>query len=78
MYLWAQAQNMPLSPGILWKKTNRNFVKKVMASQRSFGQIQWLNFIQETQCYDRDGNKIQLHHGYHQGEYEFEGELFIT
>ena len=73
MYLYAQAQDMPLSPGILWTKNGRKFNKKVMASQMSFGQIQWLNFIQETDCYDSNGNKIQLEHGYHQGEIEIEG-----
>lgn len=69
---------MPLTPGILWEKTKNGFVKKVMASQMSFGQIQWLNFIQETDCFDQAGNRIQLQHGYHQGEIEFEGRPYQT
>lgn len=75
MYLWSKTQNMPLGPGILWEKSGNRFTKKVMASQMSFGQIQWLNFIQETDCIDNQGQKIQLQYGYHHGEIEFEGRL---
>lgn len=77
MYLYAQAQDMPLTPGILWTKKHKKYTKKVMASQMSFGQIQWLNFIQETDCFDSNGIKIQLQHGYHQGETEIEGKFRI-
>ena len=44
-----------------------------MADQMSFVQIQWLYYMQETQCFDRNGVKHTLQHGYHQGEIEFEG-----
>ena len=73
MYLWCKTQNMPLSPGLLWTKKSGVYQKKIMADQMSFVQIQWLNYVQETQCFDKNGLKHKLQHGYHQGEIEFEG-----
>ena len=77
MYLWAQSQDMPLGPGLLWEKSGNRFKKKIMASQMSFGQIQWLNYIQESDCIDRQGRRVQLQYGYFHGEVEFEGEIKI-
>lgn len=63
---------MPLSPGILWTKNGRRFNKKVMKPGISFGQIQWLNYMQ-TQCLDSNGETVQIEHEYHRGEVTIEG-----
>ena len=74
MYLYSQLQFMPLSPGIEWIFKNKKAHKKVMTNQISFGQIQWLNAIQETAlCLDKDGNKVQIEHAYYRGEVEVYG-----
>ena len=40
-----------------------------MTTQCSFAQIQWLNYVQETDlCVDSSGNRIQIQHAYHRGE----------
>ena len=73
MYLWAQSEAMPLTPGILWTASGSTFKKSVMTSGTSFGAVQWLEYIQQTECFDCEGNRVQLHHKYHQGEVDFEG-----
>ena len=73
MYLWAQSEAMPLTPGILWTASGSTFKKSVMTSGTSFGAVQWLEYIQLTECFDSDDNRVQLQHKYHQGEVDFEG-----
>ena len=76
MYLWAQSQDMPLSPGILWTKQGRKYNKKVMKHGISFGQIQWLNYIQ-NQCRDSNGQIVQIEHEYFRGEVTFEDKKLM-
>ena len=73
MYLWAQSKSMPLTPGILWTVQGYFFKKSVMAPGVSFGQIQWLMFLQETECFDSNMVRIQLQHAYFRGEVDFDG-----
>ena len=68
MYLWAQRQFMPLGPGLLWEKTGRYFNKTPMTSGVSFGQMQWLFYLQETKF-----KHVQLEHAFYHGEVEFDG-----
>ena len=81
MYLYAQQQELPCGPGIEWKVKGSSFVKSVMTSQVSFGQIQWLMAIQESDiCVDSNGHRIQIQHAYFQGEktlntYKIDGYL---
>ena len=68
MYLWAQRQLMPLGPGLLWEKNGRYFNKTPMTSGVSFGQIQWLFYLQATTY-----KGVQLEHAFYHGELEFDG-----
>ena len=83
MYLWSQSQLIPLTPGILWTMKNGWFHKQIMASQMSFSQIQWIQFLETTDvCVDQSGQRHRIEHGYYRGEFEFErikpdGYLFI-
>ena len=83
MYLWSQAQEMPLTPGINWIMKNGYFMKQIMASQMSLSQIQWIQYLETTDvCVDKDGNRHRIENGYYRGEYEFDqikpdGYLFI-
>ena len=69
MYLWAQSQNMPLSPGILWTRVGKSFKKSIMRAGTSFGAMQWLYYIQATECFDKNGNRVQLQHHYFNDEH---------
>ena len=61
---------MPLTPGVKWVCEGNRFKKTLMADQMSLGQIQWLMYLQETDlCKDSQGKRIQLQHGYYQGEH---------
>ena len=74
MYQWSENQVMPLGPGILWIPTSFGFRKSIMTSGTSFGAVQWLQWIQQSDfCVDCQGHRIQLHHSYHQGEMEING-----
>ena len=64
---------MPTTPGICWTKQGNQYRKQIMAYQMSFGQIQWLNYMQETECFDKNGVKHQLEYGYYRGEVDFKG-----
>ena len=77
MYLWSQTQDMPLTPGIQWTKSNNKFNKSVMMSGVSFGQLQWINYFQATDfLLDNHGNRIQIEHAYHRGGKKIEGFSF--
>ena len=73
MYLWSQSKNMPLTPGILWTANGSFFRKSIMAPGVSFGQVQWLMYLQVTQCYDSNHQKVQISHAYFRGEVNFDG-----
>lgn len=68
MYLWSQEQDMPLSPGLLWTKTNYGFRKQVLEQRTSFSAVQWLQW-EQTKC----GTRIQ--NAYFQGEKMVHGYL---
>ena len=66
MYLWAQAQLMPTTPGLHWTKEGHWFKKSIMISQTSFEATQYLYWLQTT-------INVQLEHAYFHGEFEIEG-----
>ena len=69
MYLWSQDQNLPLGKGLHWKLDGQKYIKSHMSTGISFKAIQWLYMEQESvRCKDKNGNKIQMHHDYFQGE----------
>ena len=71
MYLWSQTQNMPLTPGILWTKSGNKFNKAVMMDGVSFGQLQWIYVVQQSDfVLNNDGSRILIEHAYHRGEYK--------
>ena len=75
LYLWAQDQPLPLSPGILWEKKGRHFKKKLMCSGVSLGQIEWLQWMQtQPICIDSQGKRQRIHNAYHQGERDIYGK----
>ena len=77
MYLDSQKQDMPLTPGLLWTKSNGKFTKSVLTSGVSFGQLQWLYVVQQSDfVLNNDGSRIQIEHAYHRGEYEENGFKF--
>ena len=68
MYLWALAQLMPTTPGLLWKMAGTYYQKSIMADQTSFVAQQWLYYMQEQSvCYE-NGVKVQMDHVYFRGE----------
>ena len=74
MYLFSQEQDLPCGPGIEWTLKGHKFKKSVMISQVSFVQIQWILTMQETDiCLDRNGNRVQIAHAYHQNEIVMNG-----
>ena len=77
MYLWAQQQDLPLSPGINWTLYKGKFTKSVMRPGVSFGQLQWLYTLQESGlCVDSKNNKVRIEHEYHRGEHSEAGFKF--
>ena len=73
MYLWCKTQDMPLGPGVKWTKFGNRFRKSIMTYQQSLGQVQWLQYLQESSlCLDNSGNRIQMEYGYYQGETEYD------
>ena len=71
MYNGCQAEVQPTSPGVKWSKSGRKFKKKVMTSATSLAAQQWLYFMQESDLLkDEVGQKIQMEHKYHRGEYQ--------
>ena len=77
MYLWAQQQDLPLSPGINWTLYKGRFTKSVMRPGVSLGQLQWLYTLQESGlCVDSKNNKVRIEHEYHRGEHSEAGFKF--
>ena len=71
MYLWAQKQNMPLTPGLRWvKSSNGNprepFSKKILASGNSVEALQYLYYCQAL--LDNQGVEVNIEHQYFHGE----------
>ena len=49
MYLFAQMQELPTSPGLLWEKQSDGFfTKKIMTSGHSLKAQKWLEFMNVT------------------------------
>ena len=47
MYLFAEMQDMPTSPGLLWTKNEKgNYHKKIMTSGHSLKAQKWLEYMQ--------------------------------
>ena len=68
LYLWAQDQPMPLSPGLLWEKTKYGFSKKPMTQGVSRSQLEWLMWLQNQPfCVDAKGMRQRIHHAYFHG-----------
>ena len=69
MYLWSQTKEQPLTPGILWEPKSNAYTKSVMTHGVSLGQVQWINYIQQTDlCRDNESARIQVQHAYFRGE----------
>ena len=69
MYLWSQKQLMPTTPGILWRPEGNHFNKQVLQSGVSLGQLQWLNYLQQSDItLDRNGKRHKIEHSYFRGE----------
>ena len=77
MYCYCEAEEMPLTPGIVWERKSTKYKKSLLleANGVSFKQIQWLYYIEATECIDQNGNKVVLEHGFHRGEKRFMGFL---
>ena len=71
LYLWAQRQAFPTTPGIAWepkinqKTGHKFFSKRIMTSQTSLEAVQWLMYLQETSY-----NGVQIQHKFFRGEVE--------
>ena len=77
MYLWSQTQDMPLTPGLQWTKSGTTFRKSVMMSGVSLGQLQWINYVQESDLVlDDNGSRVQIEHAYFRGEKSLGGFRF--
>ena len=69
MYVWCEAQELPLTPGILWESKNNVFKKSILSSQTSFKALQWIYIEQESdKCIDKNGDRVTIQHDYFQGE----------
>ena len=69
MYLWSQKQNMPTTPGIEWTKSQTFYNKKVLQPGVSLGQLQWINYLQQSDfALDKGGNRVTIEHAYFRGE----------
>ena len=67
MYLWAQMQDMPLSPGLHWQLLSNGFYqKKTLATDCSLSALQWLYYHQAK--IQEAGFTHIIQHRYHQGE----------
>ena len=78
LYLYAQKQPFPATPGIHWKWVDKRggfFAKGSMAPGVSFAQIQWLVFIdtQDARLNQQDGSRVKLQHAYYRNEFDFHG-----
>ena len=75
LYLWAQDQPMPLSPGLLWeKRTNQFYTKRPMTQGVSKSQLEWLMWLQlQPFCLDNNGQRQRIHHAFYQGEKKVSG-----
>ena len=74
MYVWSIGQDMPLGPGILWKKIGQKYRKTIMRDQCSLAALQWIQYRQHLDGYDANGQFCQMEHHYHHGEVEFDGK----
>lgn len=78
LYLYAQRQPFPATPGIHWKWIDKNggfFAKNSMVPGVSYSQIQWLLFIdaKDQRLLNNDGTRAKLHHAYYRDEFNFHG-----
>ena len=72
LYLFSQDQNLPLGPGLEWILVDKTFNKKVMTPGVSFGQIQWLMWMQSQDlCLDSNNERVFIQHAYNLGYSKF-------
>ena len=71
MYLWAQQQQMPLTPGLRWVKMSNQFQKRILSSGNSFEALQYLYYCQAL--LDEEGSGINIEHQYFHGERKIHG-----
>lgn len=71
LYLYAQNQQMPTTPGIRWTKHGNNFRRQIMSTGNSIVALQWLTFIDEFSdlLTQTDGTRVPLQHQYFRGEH---------
>ena len=69
LYGYCQLRPMPTTPGILWEYQNGSFKKSVMSTDTSLPAVQWLYYIEATEC-----QGLKFHHKYHQGEKDLNGD----
>ena len=75
LYLWAQDQPMPLTPGLLWEKTKYSFSKKPMTQGVSRSELEWLMWLQnEPFCVDKKGERQRITHAFYQGQKKVNGK----
>ena len=71
LYLHAQLQPFPASPGIHWKHHSEGFFSKsVMTHGCSFAALQWLTFVDENSpaLNSANGSQVRLEHTFYRGE----------
>lgn len=67
MYLWAQQQLMPLTPGLRWVKNEEGvYIKQYLCPGGSFKALQFIYYSQAQ--LDQAGYNVTIDHQYHQGE----------
>ena len=66
LYLWAQDQPMPLSPGLLWEKSpSQYYTKQPMTQGVSKSQLEWLMWLQtQPFCVDKTDQRQHIHHAF--------------
>jgi len=64
------SQDLPCSPGILWKMEGKKFEKHIMAPNTSYPALQWLQYCQDydPQLLNDDGSRSKIEHYYFRGE----------
>ncbi|CAG5103488.1 Oidioi.mRNA.OKI2018_I69.chr1.g794.t1.cds [Oikopleura dioica] len=72
LYLYAQNQKMPTTPGILWTKGAKFYKQTMMARETSFAAHRWLTFIDEysSDLISSNGERVPLQHAYFRGEHQ--------
>ncbi|CAG5104401.1 Oidioi.mRNA.OKI2018_I69.chr1.g1235.t1.cds [Oikopleura dioica] len=72
LYLYAQNQEMPTTPGIRWIREGDSFRKQIMAKGNSLVALEWLTYIDEYSdlLVSKNGERVPLQHQYYRGEFQ--------